>query len=212
LVSLATVIAFWKKKEPRAAPERVIPLPNLPASTLTVPTSLEAVNRAREALKVLRLERQILGSAVSTIYESQSKGVITEAERDQLLEKYKVDLKRLEHAIEENQRVVELFDLEVEKEEIAKNYKTKLAEIETRIKELKSGPSKVQNPLQLTREQLERATKKVADGEGQQEQGENPLEGSKEEEQLTDAEKRIEKIRAEILQAMDRLEQIETEE
>ena len=87
------------------------------------------MNSAREALKVLKLERQILGSALTTIYESQTKGVITEAERDRLLEKYKVDLKRLENAIEENQQVVDLFDLEVEREDVTKNYKAKLAEI-----------------------------------------------------------------------------------
>ena len=214
MVSLVTVIAFWKRKESRTAPEpeRVIPLPNLSASTLGVPpsASLEAVNRARDALKVLKLERQILGSAVTTIYESQTKGVITEAERDRLLEKYKVDLKRLESAIEENQRVVDLFDLEVEREAVTKNYKAKLVEIETRIKELRSGTSRPQNPIQLTREQRERATeRKVTEGE---QSSQNPLGKQKEEEQVTDAEKRIEKIREEILQAMDRLEQIETEE
>jgi len=213
LVSLVTVIAFWKRKESRAAPEseRVIPLPNLPASTLGAPpsTSLEAVNRAREALKVLKLERQILGSAVTTIYESQTKGVITEAERDRLLEKYKVDLKRLESAIEEHQRVVDLFDLEIEKEEVTKNYKAKLAEIETRIKELRSGTTSTpQNPNQRTRE-LERTAERKTGGE---QSSQNPLGKQKEEEQVTEAEKRIEKIREEILQAMDRLEQIETEE
>jgi hypothetical protein len=214
LVSLVTVIAFWKRKESRTAPEpqRIIPLPNLPPSTLGAPhsTSLEAVNNAREALKVLRLERQILGSAVTTIYESQTKGVITEAERDQLLEKYKVDLKRLEKAIEENQQVVDLFDLEVEREEVTKNYKAKLEEIDARLKDLRSGTSsRPQNPIQLTREQVERGSEKKMTG-GEVRVNQNPQ--GKEEEQVTDGEKRIEKIRAEILQAMDRLEQIETEE
>ena len=213
MVSLVTVIAFWKRKESGTAPEpeRVIPLPNLPPSTLGAPhsTSLEAVNRAREALKVLRLERQILGSAVTTIYESQTKGVITEAERDRLLEKYKVDLKRLEKAIEENQQVVELFDLEVEREQVTKNYKAKLEEIDARLKGLRSGTATPQNPIQLTREQIDQGTaKKMTGGEGRSSQ--DPQ--GKEEEQITDGEKRIEKIRAEILQAMDRLEQIETEE
>lgn len=212
MVSLVTVIAFWKRKEPRTAPEpeRIIPLPNLPPSTLGAhSTSLEAVNSAREALKVLKLERQILGSALTTIYESQTKGVITEAERDRLLEKYKVDLKRLEKAIEENQQVVDLFDLEVEREEVTKNYKAKLEEIEARLKDLRSGTSsRHQNPIQLTREQLERASEKKMTEAGRVSQ--NPQ--GKEEEQVTDGEKRIEKIRAEILQAMDRLEQIETEE
>ncbi len=216
MVSLVTVIAFWKRKETRAAPEteRIIPLPNLPASTLEAPraTSLEAVNRAREALKVLRLERQILGSAVTTIYESQTKGVINETERDRLLEKYKIDLKRLESAIDENQQVVDLYDLEVEREEVIKNYKAKLAEIETKLKDLRSGSSsRPPNPIQHTREQTDKAAEKKA-SRGEDRSGQSGQQSKeKEDQQITDAEKRIDKIREEILQAMDRLEQIEAE-
>jgi hypothetical protein len=201
---LVTLIAFWKKKDSQTPePERIIPLPNLPTSTLETPrsTSLEAVNRARETLKVLKLERQILGSAVTTIYESQTKGIITEAERDRMLEKYKIDLKRLEKAINENQDVVDLYDLEVEREDVIKNYKARLAEIDAKLKDLKS-PSRSENPMRLAQGQAE----KKASGESQDPQGKQ-----KEDEQVTDAEKRIDKIREEILQAMDRLEQIETE-
>jgi hypothetical protein len=207
---LVTLIAFWKKKDSQTPePERIIPLPNLPASTLETPrsTSLEAVNRARDTLKVLKLERQILGSAVTTIYESQTKGTITEAERDRLLEKYKVDLKRLEKAIDENQDVVDLYDLEVEKEDVIKNYKTRLAEIDAKLKELKSG-SRSESPMRLTQGQTE---KKISGESREGQPSQDPQEKQKEEEQVTDAEKRIDKIREEILQAMDRLEQIETE-
>jgi hypothetical protein len=209
---LVTFIAFWKKKNSQTPePERVIPLPNLTGSTLETPrsTSLEAVNRARETLKVLKLERQILGSAVTTIYESQTKGIITEVERDQLLEKYKVDLKRLEKAINENQDVVDLYDLEVEREDIIKKYKARLAEIDAKLKELKSGSSsRSENPMRLTQGQTEKASGESREGQPSQ----DPQGKQKEDEQATDAEKRIDKIREEILQAMDRLEQIETEE
>lgn len=212
MVSLVTLISFWKKKGSQPPePERIIPLPNLPTSTLERPrsTSLEGVNRARETLKVLKLERQILGSAVTTIYESQTKGIISEAERDSLLEKYKVDLKRLEKAINENQEVVDLFDLEVERESVIKNFKDKLAEIDAKLKDLRSGsPSRSDNPMRLSQAQTERR----ASGESQAQSGQDPQGTKKEDEQVTDAEKRIDKIREEILQAMDRLEQIETEE
>lgn len=213
MVSLVTLISFWKKKEPRTAvePERIIPLPNLGLSTLEArTTTLENVNQAREALKVLKLERQILGSAVTTIYESQTKGVITEAERDRLLEKYKVDLKRLEKAIAENQQIVDLYDLEVEKEEVTKTYKAKLAEIDARLKDLKSGASpKIQNHMSQPHQQAQASVERVSGGESHNLQS-SKVEPAKDL-QISDAEKRIEKIRAEILQAMDRLEQIEGE-
>lgn len=156
---------------------------------------------------MLKLERQILGSAVTTIYESQTKGIITEAERDRLLEKYKVDLKRLEKAINENQDVVDLYDLEVEREDVIKNYKARLAEIDAKLKDLKSS-SRSENSMRPTQGQ----TEKKGSGESREGQpSQDPPGKQKEDEQVTDAEKRIDKIREEILQAMDRLEQIETE-
>ncbi len=160
---------------------------------------------------MLKLERQILGSAVTTIYESQTKGVITEAERDRLLEKYKVDLKRLEKDIGENQQLVDLFDLEVERGEATKAYKAKLAEIDARLKELRSGnSSRAQNPIQQAHQQA--TQDKAREEESRKNQSSQEQQArEKEDQQVSDAEKRIEKIRAEILQAMDRLEQIEAE-
>jgi len=208
LVSLVALITFWKKKEPSPTtkPERVIPLPDLPASTLEPSTStpIEAVSKARQTLKILKLERQILGSAVTTIYESNSKGDISEAERDGMLEKYKIELKRLETEIEQNQRIVDLHDLETARDDIVKEFKSKLIEIDARLNDLKSGPS----PTQKTHPSEEsQHDPQSANGSNQ---GGDPASG-KQTQELTNSEKRIVQIREEILKAMDRLEQIEAE-
>jgi hypothetical protein len=143
LVNLVTLFAFWKRKETPSPPERIIPLPNIPDVSVqsSSSTSVEAVNHARETLKVLKLEKQILGTALTTIYESHSKGLISESERDRLLEKYKVDLTSLEKSIEENQRVVDLFDLEAARGQLVQDFKVRLEEIEAQVKTLKSGGS-----------------------------------------------------------------------
>jgi hypothetical protein len=218
LVNLATLLAFWKKREspPTPEPKRIIPLPNLGSSTLEAPpaTSLEAVGRAREALKLLKLERQIVGSAVATIYESHTQGVISEAERDRMLEKYKADLKRLEQVLEDNQRTVDLYDLEIERNELIKSFNAKLAEIDARLKELKSGaPLRPRTPTPKP-EQSQPRSSSSSEGSRQanQESRSKDKEDDKESQQaIADSEKRIEQIREEILKAMDRLEQIEGE-
>ena len=207
MVNLVTHIAFWKKREARTTPEpeRIIPLPNLSGPSLETPptTSIEAVNKAREALKVLKLERQILGSAVTTIYESHSKGVISEVERDRMLEKYKVDLKRLEKGIQENQQIVDLHDLEIEREELIKGFKKKLADIDARLRELKSG-SPIQKP--------DKATSGGRSGNDNPQTSEDQgTKGNPDQQAVIESENRIQQIREEILKAMDRLEQIETE-
>jgi len=207
LVSLVSHFVFWKKREAEKPPEheRIIPLPNLsiPGLETSATISVEAVEKAREALKVLRLERQIIGSAVTTIYESHSKGVISQTERDRMLEKYKVDLKRLEKSIEENQQLVDLHDLEAEREEVIRSFNAKLAEIDTKLKNLRSNPT-TQKPDKQTCEG--RIGNSQPPNNPSQTSDNDPVQPA-----MNDSEKRIEQIREEILKAMDRLEQIETE-
>ena len=207
MVNLVSYIAFWKKREAEKSPEteRIIPLPNMSSSSLdTKPTtSIEAVDNAREALKVLKLERQIVGTAVTTIYESHSKGVISQPERDRMLEKYKVDLRRLELGIEENRQIVEMHDLEVEREEVIRSFNAKLAEIDAKLRSLKSGsPTQKQDKQSPGHGSNNHQTQNNTDTSSDSDPVQAPV---------SDSEKRIEQIREEILKAMDRLEQIETE-
>lgn len=215
MVSLATIIAFWRRKDSQSAPEdeRIIPLPQLPPQgpDMTRTTSKEQVDRARETLKVLKLERQIIGSAVATIYESHTKGLISTIERDRLLQKYKIDLGGLEKTIDENQRIVDLYDLELSREELVKGFKAKLAEIEAQIRSLRSGGPPVRNnPEQQKSDSGDSSNKTSAQEKNGQQTGEKKSR-NEQEQQITEAEKRIEQIREEILKAMDRLEQIEAE-
>jgi hypothetical protein len=189
-----TALAFWKRKDSETPEsERIIPLPTLPkpVADQTRSASEDDVNKARGALKVLQLERQIIGSALTTIFESESKGVINQNERERLVNKYKVDLQELDRTIEENQRVVDLHDLEKSREELIRDFNARLSEMEAKIRNLKSGNV---GPLQIppAGSTANLGTEKV-------------------EHQATDAEKRVEQIRDEILKAMDRLEQIESE-
>lgn len=188
-INLAT-LAFWKRKELETSePERIIPLPPLPKPTGVGPraASEDDVNKAKGALKVLLLERQIIGSALTTIFESETKGIISQTERDRLVDKYKVDLQRLNSSIEEHQRTVDLYELGKSREELIKDFNTKMAEMDEKLTRLRNGKTGIEQ----TSSTLVRAGQK--------------------QEQATDAEKRVEQIRDEVLKAMDRLEQIESE-
>jgi hypothetical protein len=193
LINLAT-LAFWKRKESETSePERIIPLPPLPRQTTSQvhSASEDDVNKAKGALKVLLLERQIIGSALTTIFESESKGIISQVERERLVDKYKVDLQQLNSTIEQHQRTVDLYDLEKSREALIRDFNAKLSEMEERITRLRSGNS---GPLQI-----------LSPGRP------TVVSLAQKQEEATDAEKRVEQIRDEILKAMDRLEQIESE-
>jgi hypothetical protein len=215
LVNFATLLAFWRRKTPPAPEsERIIPLPPIPGVDLDTSrsTSEDSAKLAREALKVLKVERQIIGTALTTIYESHTKGLINQAERDRLIEKYKIDLSSLEKSILENQRVVDLFDLESEREQLVKDFNARIAEIDAQVKTLRSGGS-LNRPQKNPQTEEKKSNKEENEGKKEQTSHEQPERKSSEsdQQQITDAEKRIEQIRAEILEAMDRLEQIESE-
>ena len=194
MVDLVALIAFWKRKETPPAPdsERIIPLPSIPAVSAegSSVTSPEAANQARDALKVLKLEMQILGTALTTIYESHSKGLINQAERDRLLEKYKVDLASLEKAIKENQRLVDLFDLESEREQMVKTFKTRLAEIDAQLKTLSSGGS-LNQPKKTGRDDEKRSSTETNEGKKSQ-TGQQSVKKSSDSDQLQITERKRE--------------------
>jgi len=197
-------IAFWKKPKPEPPEENIIvPLPDMERKPPETVISVEEAAKAKDSLKVLLLERQILATAVTTIFESESKGVITQPERDGLVGKYKVELKRLEKSIEGHQRIVDLYELENQRQELLKNFNKRMTELETEIQTLKSG-----NPLSP---QICPPMPKVQVAQLAGTSTITSVPVKSEEAQITEAEKRIEQIRSEILEAMDRLEQIETE-
>ena len=188
-----TQLAFWKRKgSSLVEPERIIPLPPLPMQPAPIATSEseEDVRKAKDALKILQLERQIIGSALTTIFESESKGIISAVERVRLVDKYKVDLKQLEEKIKQHQRVVDLNELENARQELAKSYNLRMSEIDEKIRLLTDGSLSMQS------------------------QADDPpptTQPAKANSTVSDAEKRVEQIRDEILKAMDRLEQIESD-
>ena len=193
-MNLATIL-FWKKKDSSTPEsERIIPLPPLPGPprNITPTSSEEDIGKSRNALKLLQLERQIIGSALTTIFESETKGIISSTERVRLVDKYKVDLEQLERSIEQHQRIVERYDLENARQELVRDFNLKMSEIDEKIKLLSTG--------NLT--------------PSPQDNGINSAESSERNDPspVSDAEKRVEQIRDEILKAMDRLEQIESEE
>ena len=164
--------------------------------------------RSREILKVLTLEREIIGTALTTIYESEIKGIITRDERDRLLDKYSSDLKELESGISEHQRIVDIFDLESARKELLHGFREKLSEIDKKLTGLRSGampplpsvagvkPDQVmvptEAPVPAVQPQVSMTGVEVRDTK-------------------TKTEKKIEAIKEEVLKAMERLEQIESE-
>ncbi len=110
----------WRKKRENQ-PQNVSPLPvaqnpnpdfpvMLPrvAKTFTI----DDVGHAKNELRVFSVEREIMGEALTRLYEYSAEGKLTAEERDRLAGKYKEQLSKLDSSITMDQKVISLHELE----------------------------------------------------------------------------------------------------
>jgi hypothetical protein len=206
LLPFLVSLLFWRKKPRQNITEAATAESNPEIEhTINEPDA----SRSREILKVLKLEREIIGTALTTIYESEIQEIITRDERDRLLDKYSSDLKALESRIADNQRIVDTFDLESARKELLLSFREKLTEIDKKLADLRSGPM----PTQSLNPEIKSNHEAVTPIETAQITPQLDLKttGSGLRDAKIRTEKKIEAIREEVLKAMERLEQIESE-
>ncbi len=207
-----SLFLFGRKKLPpeerqpteQAAP---IPVPDIVRKSVTE----NDANKARDHLRIANIERDIIGGALTKIYEAESRGQLSEAERNQLVQHYKADLKRVDSEIDDYKRIVDLSELESAKEDLLKSFQEKLLEIDQRINQIKPSlqPTLLSSPK--TADTPPGTPPMKANANGTQHNQPTQKEKLVKEKPKNKAEERIDAIREEVLKAMERLEQIETE-
>jgi len=206
---LTLILLFGRKKtereETKTIPEPVnrepFPVPDILKKTIT---SID-ISRSRDRLRIASLERDIIGDALTKIYEAETRGQINDSEKNQLLQRYKTDLKRVDGEIDTHKRTVDLYELESAKEDLLKSFQEKMLEIDLKI-------SQIRPTVTAT---IETAAKPPDSPKTEASPTPPPTNPPKErpakEKPKNKAEERLETIREEVLKAMERLEQIETE-
>src|SRR5437867_8965355 len=212
---LSQLILFGRKKPgedpaPTPTPGTMTQLEPFPIPDTIRKTVTESdIANARNKLRVANLERDIIGDALTKIYEAEAKGTINEPEKNQMIQPYKNDLKRVDAEIDTYKKTVDLYELEAAKEDLFKRFQETFLDIQARIEKIRpslnlpapteANPSE-RNPTPAKTE----ATESI-------EQNAPPKEKPPREKARNKAEEKIETIREEVLKAMERLEQIETE-
>src|SRR5947199_8498325 len=131
------ILLFGRKKteqeENRNTAEPVkrepFPVPDILRKTITG----NDVSRSRDRLRLASLERDIIGDALTKIYEAETKGQINDSEKNQLLQRYKTDLKRVDGEIDTHKRTVDLNELESAKDQLLKSFQEKMRQIDLKI-------------------------------------------------------------------------------
>jgi hypothetical protein len=217
IVACGIVIYAMRKrgKKPEKPPEK----PDLEAELglpFKVSKSVQATDasHAKDELRILDLEREILSDAIRRLYEAHAEGKITEQERERLAGTYKSRMMAVKDSIAKDETVVALHELESMQEDLMKLFSERFGELSTKVEELRSKidvkPIKEVKVRMLTPqppapEEAEEAEEK--EGEEKPKKKRKPAEKSAK----TDAEKRIEEIRSEVEKVLDRLGQMEIE-
>src|SRR5213594_3630672 len=206
---LTFILLFGRRKTeqentntPEPIKQEPFPVPDILKKTITSTD----VSRSRDRLRLASLERDIIGDALTKIYEAETRGQINDNEKNQLLQRYKTDLKRVDSEIDTHKKTVDLYELESAKEDLLKSFHEKMLEIDLKISQIRPRISvtleekTVQTPpLQKTEATATTQTTSAVKDRQAKERPKNK------------AEERLETIREEVLKAMERLEQIETE-
>jgi hypothetical protein len=216
---------------PKAEPSKQIQANLDPLYTSAVPfrvsKSIPATTAAsaKDELRMLDLEREILGDAIRRLYEAQAEGKITEAERERLAAGYKQRMNTIKESIAKDESIIALHELEGMQEDLMKLFSERFGELTSKVEELRSRidvkpireiPVKPipTTPIQMEDEEEEDET--VEEETAEAKTGERkPVKKRKPPEEKptpkTEAERRIESIRSEVEKVLDKLGQMEIE-
>jgi MFS superfamily sulfate permease-like transporter len=173
----------------------------------------EDASHAKEELRILDLEREILSDAIRRLYEAHAEGKITEEERERLAQTYKSRMMTVKDAISKDESVVALHELEGMQQDLMKLFSERFDELTSKIEELrtKTEIKPIQEitiaPKASTTEAPAAEEKATEEEKTKRKRKPAPAKPSP----RTEAEKRIEEIRAEVEKVLDKLGQMEIE-
>jgi len=168
--------------------------------------------RAKDELRTLDLEREVLSYAIRRLYEAQAEGKITEEERERLAKWYKSRMMEVRDTITRSESVVALHELETMQEDLVKLFSERFDELGHKVEELRTQ-------LQLKPVEEETfvptasAPSLTAESEEEEEKEKKKVrkKAAPTAPRKTEAEKRIEEIKAEVEKVLERLGQMEVE-
>lgn len=207
-VLLAALMLYAMRRGKKKEKEEPLEVPEVPEVREGWPLKVERsvtsadAKKAQDELRILDLEREILSHAIRRLYEAQAEGKITEEERNRLAQGYKGRMLEIKDTISKGESVVALHELETMQEDLIKLFDERFDEINEKIANLRSTlefkpvkevPIPSPAPPSIPPEKAKRKARK-------------PSAPKK-----TEAEKRIDEIRAEVEKVLERLGQIEVE-
>lgn len=228
-ISACIALVFLMRRRPQKPalkPSKDQEIDPLLASQFKVGKSVQSTdaNRAKDELRILDLEREIVADAIRHLYEAQAEGKITEVERERLASSYKSRMMSIKDAMAKDESIVALHELEGMQEDLMKLFSERFGELTSKVEELRTRIDikpireiKVQMPkpqIPLMPDQMDEIEEEETtkdEPENQTKDKPKKLKKPPAEKQKTEAEQRIDAIRNQIDDVMNKLGQMEME-
>ena len=193
-------------------------------------------SNAKDELRILDLEREILGDSIRRLYEAQAEGKITESERDKLAVTYKNRMNVIKESIAKDETIVALHELEGMQEDLMQLFSERFGELTSKVEELRGRidikpireipvkmPTHIPTQMEQSEEEEEGEETTTASTNRSSSSGSNSSGGGDERVKKkrkpsveksnakSEAEKRIDSITSEVAKVLDKLEQMEIE-
>ena len=226
VVILACAIVIYGMRKRTKQPKKPVETeaePKLGGLPFKISKSVQGndASHAKDELRILDLEREILSDAIRRLYEAHAEGKITEQERERLAATYKTRMNSVKDSIAKDETIVALHELEGMQEDLMKLFSERFGELSNKVEELRTRIDV--KPLKEIKIQL--PTKTAAEKKGKPVEEEETEETERETEKTrkrkktepekpsakTEAEQRIEQIRGEVEKVLDKLGQMEIE-
>ena len=227
VVILACAIVIFGMRRRTRKPKKPVESeaePKLSGLPFKISKSIQGndASHAKDELRILDLEREILSDAIRRLYEAHAEGKINEQERERLAGTYKARMGTVKDSIAKDETIVALHELEGMQEDLMKLFSERFGELSSKVEELRTRIDvkplkeiKVQLPAQSAAEKKEKAVEEEEEMEEAEGEGEKPKKRKKAEPEKpsakTEAEQRIEQIRGEVEKVLDKLGQMEIE-
>jgi len=156
------------------------------------------IERARKDLNAILLEKDLIGSALTRVYEAEVDGRINRKEREELSERYKNRLKEVEENLGDIEITIEVGELERLREELVNLFERKLQQIDSRLQDARIKLDKIKPHIKLIEkpEIVEKKTKQKK---------------TKYRSEESEVDVKVKALREEVLEALARLEQMDIE-
>ena len=213
---IAGVIVIYAMRLLRKQPEKAATTaqaePEFKGLPFKVTKSVQTndASQAKDELRILDLERDILSDSIRRLYEAHAEGKISEQERERLAASYKSRMKSVKESMAKDETIVALHELEGMQEDLMKLFSERFGDLNTKVEELRSKID-VQAVKEVRVKMPTTAMLEEAEEEEEEKKKTKKRRKPAKPSPKSEAEKRIEEIRSEVEKVLDKLGQMEIE-